>query len=360
MVTVVSERKLMQKTPFVSVLMPVRNEASFIERSVGAVLAQDYPRDRIEVIIADGLSDDGTRKVIEALRLQNPNLRLIDNPGKIVSTGLNAALRAAKGEIIIRVDGHCEVASDYVRRCVLHLAEADIDGVGGPLETIGETYIAEAIAAAMSSTFGVGGSPFRVGAKDARFVDTVAFPGYRRDMIQRAGPYDEELVRNQDDEYNYRVRKLGGHILLSPDIHSRYYSRASFLKLWKQYLQYGYWKVRVMQKHPRQMQPRQFVPALFVIALVVLFISAPFLLVNKLVLAAMLLAYVVLSLAASVSAARKTQWRLLPLLPIAFTIIHFAYGSGFLLGLARFWNRWGDRGTGPDQSTLLHDAAPLQ
>jgi succinoglycan biosynthesis protein ExoA len=360
MVTAVSQPKLMQKTPFVSVLMPVRNEASFIERSVGAVLAQDYPRDRIEIIIADGLSDDGTRNVIEALRLQNPNVRLIDNPGKIVSTGLNAALRVANGEIIIRVDGHCEIAIDYVRRCVWHLTEADIDAVGGPLETIGETYIAEAIAAAMSSTFGVGGSAFRVGVKDARFVDTVAFPGYRRDTIQRAGPYDEELVRNQDDEYNYRVRKLGGQILLSPDIQSRYYSRASFWRLWKQYLQYGYWKVRVMQKHPRQMQPRQFVPALFVITLVVLLITAPFLLVNKLVLAATLFAYVALSLAASVSAARKTEWRLLPLLPIAFTIIHLAYGSGFLLGMARFWNRWRDHGTRASQSNFLPDVAPLQ
>jgi len=350
----------MHNTPFVSVLMPVRNEASFIARSVGAVLAQDYPRDRIEVIIADGLSDDGTRDAIEALRLQNPNVRLIDNPGKIVSTGLNSALRVANGEIIIRVDGHCEIAIDYIRRCVWHLAETDIDAVGGPLETIGETYVAEAIAAAMSSTFGVGGSAFRVGVKDARLVDTVPFPGYRRDAIQRAGPYDEELVRNQDDEYNYRVRKLGGQILLSPDIQSRYYSRASFLKLWKQYLQYGYWKVRVMQKHPRQMQPRQFVPALFVIALVVLLITAPFLPVNKLLLAATLLAYVVLSLAASISAARKTKWRLLPLLPIAFTIIHFAYGSGFLFGLARFWNRWRDRGSRSSQSTLLRDVAPLQ
>src|SRR5258706_11536805 len=183
----------MQNVPFVSVLMPLRNEASFIRRSVGAVLAQDYPLDRMEVIIADGLSDDGTRNVIEALRLQNPNVRLIDNPGKIVSTGLNAASRVARGEIIIRVDGHCEIASDYVRRCVSHLSAADIDAVGGPLETIGETYTAKAIAAAMSSTFGVGGSAFRVGVKNARFVDTVAFPGYRREKTHRAGPSDQEL-----------------------------------------------------------------------------------------------------------------------------------------------------------------------
>lgn len=360
MITPQANNQLMEDLPTVSVLMPVRNEAAFIERSVGAVLAQDYPRERLEVIIADGLSDDGTRNVIEALMLRNPNVKLIDNPGKIVSTGLNAALRAAKGEIVIRVDGHCEVASDYVRCCVSHLSQADIDVVGGPVKTLGETYTAKVIAAAMSSNFGVGGSVFRVGTYETQLVDTVPFPACRRETIRQAGEFDEELVRNQDDEYNYRVRKMGGRILLCPDIRSLYYSRASLLKLWNQYCQYGYWKVRVTQKHPRQMQPRQFVPALFVIALAILLITAPFLLVNKLILGATLLAYMVLSLAASGSAARRTGWRLLPLLPIAFTIIHLAYGLGFLVGLARFWNRWKDHGTRPSQSTLMRDVAPLQ
>lgn len=349
----------MQNPPLVSLLMPVRNEASFIDRSLGAVLAQDYPRDRIEVIVADGLSTDATREIVEALAEQHPHLSLVDNPGKIVSTGLNVALRVAKGEIIIRVDGHCEIAVDYVRRCVSHLTGDKVDCVGGPLETVGETHTAEAIAAAMSSIFGVGGSAFRIGAKEAQLVDTVAFPAYKRETIRRAGDFDEELVRNQDDEYNYRVRKLGGCILLASDIRSRYYSRASLSKLWMQYFQYGYWKVRVMQKHSRQMMPRQFVPALFLIALMLLLLTGLFFMVSKLLLAAMLLAYAILNIAASMSAARKTHWRLLPLLPIAFTIIHFGYGSGFLIGLARFWNRWGDRGTRASQSTLLRDVAPL-
>ena len=286
----------MPDTPFISVLMPVRNETAFIQRSLAAVLAQDYPRDRMEIVIADGLSTDGTREAIKAVQLRNPNVILIGNPGKIVSTGLNAALRVAKGEIIIRVDGHCEIATDYVSRCVSHLADPNVDCVGGPLETIGETYPARAIAAAMSSSFGVGGSAFRVGTREAKFVDTVAFPGFRRETIQRAGPFDEELVRNQDDEYSYRVRKLGGRILLAPDIQSRYYSRASFRKLWKQYFQYGYWKVRVLQKHSRQMSARQFVPPLFVIALLLLCVTAPFFVVSKWSLIATAGAYGVLNL----------------------------------------------------------------
>jgi succinoglycan biosynthesis protein ExoA len=338
----------MPDRPFVSVLMPVRNEAAFIQRSMAAVLAQDYPRDRMEVIIADGLSNDGTREIIKAVQLQNSNLNLIDNPGKIVSTGLNAALRVAKGEIIIRVDGHCEVAGDYVSRCVSHLTDRKVDCVGGPLETVGETYAARVIAAAMSSSFGVGGSAFRVGAKEAKFVDTVAFPGFRRETIQFAGPFDEELVRNQDDEYSYRVRKLGGHILLAPDIQSRYFSRTSFRKLWKQYFQYGYWKVRVLQKHSRQMSARQFVPPLFVITLLLLGLTAPFFMASKWLLVATLGAYGILNLGATIAAAARTGWRFFPLLPVAFTIIHLAYGAGFLVGICRFWNRWGDHTISPE------------
>ena len=342
----------MPDTPFVSVLMPVRNEAGFIQRSVAAVLAQDYPRDRMEIIIADGLSNDGTREAVKAVELQNPNVKLIDNPGKIVSTGLNAALRVAKGEIIIRVDGHCEIARDYVSRCVSHLTDAKVDCVGGPLETVGETYAARAIAAAMSSSFGVGGSAFRVGTREAKFVDTVAFPGFRRETIQRAGPFDEELVRNQDDEYSYRVRKLGGRLLLAPDIQSRYYSRASFRKLWKQYFQYGYWKVRVLQKHSRQMSARQFVPPLFVIALLLLCLTAPFFVTSKWLLIATVGAYGVLNLGATIAAAARTGWRFFPLFPIAFTIIHLAYGAGFLVGILKFWNRWGDQTTRSAQPVL--------
>jgi len=342
----------MRNAPFVSVLMPVRNEAAFIQRGLMAVLQQDYPRERIEVIVADGLSDDGTRDIVNVLRRQNPNVSLIDNPGKIVSTGLNAALRLARGEIIVRVDGHCEIAPDYVSRCVSHLTDDKVDGVGGPLETVGETYQARVIAAAMSSTFGVGGSAFRTGTSEAKFVDTVAFPGFRKETIERAGAFDEELVRNQDDEYSCRVRKLGGRILLTPDIQSRYYSRASFRKLWKQYFQYGYWKVRVLQKHSRQMSARQFVPPLFVLTLLLAILSSPLFMMGRWLLVSVLGAYAVLNLVATIIAARRTGWRSLPLFPIAFTIIHVAYGAGFLVGMLKFWNRWGDQTTRSTQPVL--------
>lgn len=326
--------------PFVSVLMPVRNEAAFIERSIGAVLSQDYPNARMEVLIADGLSDDATREIISGLQQRHSNLKIIDNPGKIVATGLNAALRQAKGEIIVRVDGHCEIAPDYVSRCVDHLLSDDVEAVGGPVETIGESFISRVIALAMSSWFGVGGSAFRVANSRTQFTDTVAFPAYTRSVIDRAGQFDEELVRNQDDEYNYRLRKLGVKILLAADVHSQYYSRATMTGLGSQYFQYGFWKVRVMQKHPRQMRLRQFAPPLFVAALLINLLMLPMFAFAGYLLGLVACAYALALVSASLLSARKNKWELLPLLPLAFLVLHLAYGAGFLIGLLRFWNRW--------------------
>ena len=174
----------MRELPFVSIVMPVRNEASFIARSLNSVLTQDYPAALLEIIVADGMSDDHTRDVIRSIQVQHPNLRMLDNHRKIVATGLNAALQQAKGEIIVRVDGHCEVAADYVSRCVQHLLSEQVDGVGGPIETIGETDCARAIALAMSSTFGVGGAAFRTVKDRTMLADTVAFPAYTRQAYQ--------------------------------------------------------------------------------------------------------------------------------------------------------------------------------
>ena len=331
--------------PPVTVVMPVRNEADFIETSLGAVLAQDYPEDRLEILVADGMSTDGTRDLVEGLDAGAVPLRILDNPGRIVPTGLNAALEEARGEIVVRVDGHCEIAPDYVRRCVEHLEDGSASGVGGPIETVGETYRARAIAAAMSSNFGVGGSAFRTGRTEPGYVDTVAFPAYPRAVLETAGPYDEELVRNQDDEYNYRLRKAGRRLLLAPDVRSRYFSRATVRSLWRQYRQYGFWKVRVLQKHPRQMRARQFVPPLFVGALLtsalLALVPSPLQRLAALSFSAIAALYGAANLVASLLTAARAGWRFLPLLPILYGALHIGYGTGFLLGLVRFAHRWG-------------------
>ena len=183
----------MPTLPTVTIVMPVRNEGAYMRRSLGAVLAQDYPPELLQILIADGMSQDGTRQVILELQQElarqggRPRLLLVDNPGRIVPCGLNAALPLAEGEIIIRVDGHCEIAPDYVRRCTAHLLADGVEGVGGSTETLGENRLAQWIAAAMSSPFGVGGSAFRTLKGRTLLVDSIPFPAYTRAAMRRAG-----------------------------------------------------------------------------------------------------------------------------------------------------------------------------
>ena len=323
----------------VSVLMPVRNEAAFIERSLGAVLGQDYPSERLEVIVADGMSNDGTPKIVSGLKTAHANLRLIDNPREIVATGLNLALREARGEIIVRVDGHTVIASDYVRNCVKALTSTGADNAGGRMTPISRSLFGRAVSAATCSRFGVGGARFHYSQKQ-EWVDTVYLGAWRRDLFDRIGNFDETMVRNQDDEFNYRLRAQGGKILLDPTIKSEYQNRATPRALWKQYFQYGYWKVRVLQKHPRQMQLRQFVPPLFVATVVLLALLAVVIKAAWLPLLGVLTLYVLASVIGSVLTAVRSSLQVLPLLPLTFALIHFAYGLGFLFGLIRFWNRW--------------------
>jgi glycosyltransferase involved in cell wall biosynthesis len=333
--------------PLVSVIMPVRNEGKFITECLDAVMEQDYPPDRIEVFIVDGMSTDATPDIVRSYQGRRIPLRLLENPGKIVPKGMNVALAVTKGEIIVRVDGHCKIAPDYVRCCVRHIRMDHVDGVGGPVRTMGGSRTARVIALAMSSPFGVGGSAFRTVSDRTMLADTVPFPAYTRSIIERAGPYDEELVRNQDDEYNYRLRKLGAKILLAADVRSEYYSRSSIRSLWRQYYQYGYWKVRVLQKHPRQMKMRQFVPAAFVASLAIALATSAWWgpgMVGLLLIAG---SYLAANLCAAFLTARRNSLTGMPLLSLAFATLHVSYGLGSIAGLVKFRDRW--RGRSPEQ-----------
>ena len=327
----------------ISVILPVRNEGKRIRHALDAILDQDYPKDNVEIIIADGLSTDETRAIIEEYQNKQSSIQLIDNPGEIVPTGINLAIRKSKGEIIIRVDGHCIIEKDYISRCVHHLRNDNVHGVGGPMETIGETNLSKTIALAMSSSFGVGNSAFRTTFGKTMLVDTVPFPAYTREIIHKVGLYDEELVRNQDDEYNYRIREFGGKLLLAADVRSKYFSRGTLLKLWKQYFQYGFFKIRVLQKHPRQMSLRQFIPPIFVLVLVISSVLAVLTTWGPWLLRLSAGSYFIANIIASISSSLKKGWNHLSLLPIVFLIIHLSYGLGFLAGLIKFWNRWSDK-----------------
>jgi glycosyltransferase involved in cell wall biosynthesis len=350
---------LAAELPFVTVVMPIRNEANFIASSLDAVLEQDYPHDHMEVLIADGMSTDNTRAVVAQTAALHPDIsvRLVDNPGKAVPSGLNILHDQARGSIIVRVDGHCKVAPDYISRCVEHLLPGDVAAVGGPIETIGSTPMGDAIAVAMSSPFGVGNSAFRTVKDRAVIADTVPFPAYTRQAIEAAGPYKEEMTNNQDDEYNFRLRSLGFKILLSPDIRSRYYGRNSLGSLGRQYYNYGFWKVRVLQYHPLQMSLRQFVPPMFVLSIVMGGILMPFSKVIRVLWIGSLALYTVANLSASLWTAMKTGWSNLFRLPVIFATLHVSYGWGFLMGLVKFGRYFFE--PEPD-ATPYRDKEPLQ
>jgi len=332
-----------QSLPFVSVVMPIRNEEKAISRSLLAALNQDYPANLLEVVIADGMSEDRTREVIQGIADVDGRVRVVDNQKRIMASGFNTGLEHAKGDVIVMMGGHSEMAPDFVSVCTSALLEDRAKCVGGTIETICSTGVGRAIALAMTSTFGVGDCAFRTGTKERKFVDTVAFGAYTRDAFSLVGKLDEEFVRAQDCEFNYRLRKRGAEIMFVPELRTRYFSRASLHTLWRQYYGYGFWKARIMQKHSRQMRPRHFVPAAFVLALFVSALLAPFSFFGQLMFGAVAGSYMIANLAASVLAVRNGDWKLFPLLPIAFSILHISYGLGFLCCLIKYWNSWGDR-----------------
>lgn len=340
----------------VTIIMPVRNEGAFIRNSLDAVLNQDYPAELLEIIVADGMSDDDTRALVRELMDSHPNLKMIDNPSRIVPTAMNLAIRAARGEVVVRADGHTLIAPDYVTECVSALRWSPADNVGGPMRALGEGWFGKAVAAATSSRFGVGGARFHY-SKSEEWVDTVYLGAWRREMFGRIGLFDEEMVRDQDDELNYRLLNRGGRILLSPRIRSSYTVRGTPRSLWRQYFQYGFWKVRVMQKHPRQIRLRQLAPPAFVAALILSAAAAWSVPGAVPIWGTVPLGYAAMSAAASVSAARRSGWSVIFGLPLAYAVIHVAYGLGFLAGLARFMTKWRARADGRSIPAADEDAS---
>jgi len=321
--------------PIVSIIIPCRNEESHIEACLRSILAQELPSGDFEIVVADGMSNDGTRETLSRLKEEDSRLRVIENPGCIVSSGLNAAIRVAQGEIIIRMDAHTDYAPDYVRQCVSVLEASGADNVGGPWIAKGEGLLGRAIAAAFQSPFGAGGAR----GHDCRHegnVDTVYLGCWPRTVFDRVGLFDEELVRNQDDEFNLRLTLTGGRIWQSPRIKSWYSPRESLKALFRQYFQYGYWKVRVILKHKMPASLRHLAPGGFVLLFTILPLASLWWSPAAWGWLALTGTYCVGNLAASFLTASRLEWKLLPLLPLVFACYHFAYGYGFLRGVLNF------------------------
>ncbi|MCS7010541.1 MAG: glycosyltransferase family 2 protein [Anaerolineales bacterium] len=321
--------------PFVSIILPVRNEGPFIQEALHALIEQDYPHEWMEILVADGQSTDRTVERVAQIAASHPSpsIYLIENPKHSMPAGFNLALQRAKGDVIIVAGGHAKFAPNYVSRCVELLEQTKADCVGGPIETVGKTTVARAIALAQSSWFGVGGAAFRMKTVQPGFVDTVAFGAYRRSVFDKIGVLDEELVRNQDDEFNFRLVQSGGKIWLDPSIRAVYYSRSSVKSLWKQYFNYGMYKVRVIQKRGAIPARRHLAPGLFVVT----FFGGLLMygLFRRKIWLTPALTYMVANGLATFYVGRHEK-RLMPYLPIVFATLHFAYGIGFLYGLWRW------------------------
>jgi len=324
-----------RQRPFVSVIMPMFNEEKMADSCVRSILAQDYPSDRMEILVIDGASTDRSAEIVRALQEHHPNLRLIHNPKRLTVTSLNLGLSEARGEIYVRMDSHSDMSKDYVRLCVETLETTGADNVGGLMRAVGATPQGKAIALATGSRFGVGGARFHFATKP-QYVDTVYLGCYRMEAIRALGGYDEEMIINEDDELNFRLTQQGGKVFLSPDIRSSYQCRNSLRALWKQYFRYGKWKVRLMQKHHRIPSLRHLVPGGFAAAVYTGLLLWPVTSLGGWLLLSTLLPYAVVNLAFSTLLAARNGWQHWPLLPTTFFTAHLAYGTGFLVGLVNF------------------------
>jgi len=331
--------------PAVSVVIPCRNEERYIGPCLDSLLECDYPLDRLEVPVVDGLSDDRTRDIVRQYAADHSFIRLVDNPKRITPCAMNAGVLAALGDVIMPMGAHAVYTQRYISRLVEALLETGADNVGGVLVTLpaDDTATARALAIALSHPFGVGNSYFRIGARERRIVDTVPFGCYRKEVFQRIGLFDEELVRNQDDELNGRLVRAGGRIMLVPEVESRYYARGSFGQVARMFFQYGYFKPLAAWKVGRVTSLRQVVPAAFVAGLAVTGLLAPWLAGARWLGAGIVGSYAALVVGIALAAAVRHGPRCAAALAAAFPVLHVSYGLGFLTALAH--RAVGRRGT---------------
>ena len=320
--------------PKVSVIVPCYNEQSTIRLLLEALCEQTYPRAEMEVIVADGLSTDGTLEAIIDFQKEVPdlNVRVVKNTKRSIPSALNRAIEAARGEILLRLDGHSKPYPDYVANCIAAHQAGHGDNVGGVWEIRpgAETWIAQSIAVAAAHPLGVGDALYRH-AKQASEVDTVPFGSFRRALINQVGFFDETLLTNEDYEFNARIRKSGGKVWLDPSIRSIYFARSTLLELVRQYWRYGFWKWRMLRRYPDTLRWRQALPPLFVLSLISLVLLSAFFPWARILFAAELFLYFFIMILAGCKAAFQQRKPYLTLgLPLAIAAMHVSWGSGFL------------------------------
>lgn len=320
----------------VSIICPVYNEEKFIDRCIKSILEQDYPQDSLEVLFVDGRSTDRTRDIINSYLKDYPFMRLLDNPQQVVPYALNKGIGESKGEVVMRIDGHCTYPTNYVSELVRYLYELDADNVGGVWNTqpANDKAICQAIALASSHPFGVGGSMHKIGTSKIMKTDTVPFGCYKREVFEKIGLFDTELVRNQDDEFNGRLIKQGGKIYLIPQVIINYTARDTLGKMQKMYYQYGLYKPLVNKKLGAPATIRQFFPLLFLLGIIAGILLSLVSSIFFYAFIAVLTLYFLIGIVVGGMGAIRTGKAIMALLmPYVFLNIHLSYGWGYLKGL---------------------------
>ncbi len=322
--------------PSVSVVIPCRNEEKTIHLVLDAIRAQSYPIELLQVVIADGLSEDRTRQEIAAFTNAHPDLGLlvVDNPKRIIPAGLNLAIKASKGDIIVRMDAHSIPNPDYIARCVDALEKGIAQNIGGvwDIQAGTDSWIARSIAEAAGNPLAVGDAHYRFTDK-ADYVDTVPYGAYKRELFEQVGFFDETLLANEDYELNTRVIQSGGKIWLDPQIRCVYYARPNLRALSKQYFGYGYWKFQMLKRYPETLRWRQALPPAFLLGLAGTLLVGIFWKPSLYLFAGVLGLYLLILLINSIHITIKKRDILMLIgIPLAILTMHFSWGAGFIAG----------------------------
>lgn len=325
----------MDPLSLVSVILPVRNEAKYIGQCLDSIISQTISKNKIEVLVIDGISTDKTTEIVRDYMQHHQFIRLLHNPEQNTIAALNIGIKRAVGDIIIRVDGHTYLEKDYIENCVAELESAEADNVGGAMRPIGTDYIQKTAAFATTSMFGIGPGKFHYSDK-VEYVDTVYLGAFKKKVFERVGLFDPDMPLSEDNELNLRIIKSGGKILLSPRIKSYYYPRKSIRELWSQYFKYGYYKVKVLRKHKLDFLIRHLIPSIFVSSLVVSATLTVFKSVFVYLFSGILSSYLFASIFISLNISLRTGIRYFPALIVVFATLHFGYGIGFLKGFFDF------------------------
>lgn len=312
-------------TEIVSVILPCQNEKKHIGACLDSILAQNYPGDFIEILVVDGMSEDGTRGILETYASKHTTIKIINNPRKIVPVAMNLGIKMAQGSIIARMDGHTTYSNDYIEKCLEFLHKTGADSVGGPMRAVGTDYVSKAIALVHNSPFGLGGGKFHDENWEGE-VDTPYLECWPRRVFDKVGLFDERLVRNQDIEFDSRIKKSGGKIFLTPEIKSFYYCRSSLISLWKQNFKNGLWGIKAIKITPGSLSVRHFVPLLFVLGLFTGWVIMPIWL-------AIIGSYMLCNAYFSIMIGIKNGVKYVFIVPVVFIILHLSYGLGTLTGI---------------------------